>query len=136
MNTFLTEILNPLTQFEIRDFLYLDAPLIGNIHISITNISPWGGKRGWSLGPGFYLIVPPGGGEPTRGWGPGLIFIIIMNLLSTNYNRPISNNWCEAIFQEAMYATIHVNSSKPSYSEKCIAFGVIWIWQVKSWFIW
>ena len=40
MNTFLTEILNPLTQFEIRDFLYLDAPLIGNIHISITNISP------------------------------------------------------------------------------------------------
>ena len=66
MNTFLTEILNPLTQFEIRDFLYLDAPLIGNMHISITNI-------------GFYLIV-------------ALIFIIIMNLLSTNYNRLVSNN--------------------------------------------
>ena len=80
MNTFLTEILNPLTQFEIRDFLYLDAHLIGNMHISITNI-------------GFYFIVPPlGGGEPTRGWGPGLIFVIIMNSLSNNYNRLVSNN--------------------------------------------
>lgn len=66
MNTFLTEILNPLSQFEIRDLLYLDAPLIGNIHISITNI-------------GFYLIV-------------GLVFIMVMYLLSTNYNKLVSNN--------------------------------------------
>jgi F-type H+-transporting ATPase subunit a len=68
MNTFITaaEILNPLSQFEIRDLLYLDAPLLGNIHISITNI-------------GFYLIV-------------GLVFIMIMNLSGTNRNRLVSNN--------------------------------------------
>lgn len=66
MNTFFTEILNPLNQFEIQDLLYLDAPLLGNMHISITNI-------------GFYLIV-------------GLVFIMLMNLLSTNRNRLVSNN--------------------------------------------
>jgi F-type H+-transporting ATPase subunit a len=40
----MTEILNPLSQFEITDLLALDTPLIGNIHLSITNI-------------GFYLIA-------------------------------------------------------------------------------
>jgi hypothetical protein len=62
----MTENLNPLSQFEITDLLALDTPLIGNIHLSITNI-------------GFYLIT-------------GLIFILILNLLSTNYNRLVSNN--------------------------------------------
>ena len=66
MHTFLTEILDPLSQFEIRDLLYIGAPLIGNIHISITNI-------------GFYLIV-------------GLVFIMVINLLGTNYNNLVSNN--------------------------------------------
>ena len=80
MNTFLTEILNPLNRAEVGDFLYLDAPLIGNMHISITNIPPEGGRPtrgGW--GPGFYFIVPPGGGGTHQGgWGPGLIFVIII----------------------------------------------------------
>ena len=31
-------ILNPLSQFEIIDFLYFEASLIDNIHISMTNI--------------------------------------------------------------------------------------------------
>lgn len=31
-------ILNPLSQFEIRDLIVLDLPLINNIHLSITNI--------------------------------------------------------------------------------------------------
>ena len=79
MHTFLTEILDPLSQFQIRDLLYLDAPLIGNIHISITNI-------------GFYLIV-------------SLVFIMIMNLLSTNYNKLVSNNWSISI--ETLFFTIH-----------------------------
>ena len=79
MYTFLTEILDPLSQFEIRDLLYIGAPLIGNIHISITNI-------------GFYLIV-------------GLVFIMLINLLGTNYNKLVSNNW--SIAQESLYATIH-----------------------------
>jgi len=84
----MTEILNPLSQFEITDLLALDTPLIGNMHLSITNI-------------GFYLIT-------------GLIFILILNLLSTNYNRLVSNNW--SISQETLFATIHsivVNQINP-----------------------
>ena len=30
---------SPLDQFEIRNLVTLDAPVIGNIHISITNIA-------------------------------------------------------------------------------------------------
>ena len=60
------EIFSPLDQFELRDLLSLEAPILGNLHISITNI-------------GFYLII-------------GTFFILILNLLSTNYNKLISNN--------------------------------------------
>jgi F-type H+-transporting ATPase subunit a len=71
------DILSPLEQFEIRDLLSLDA--LGNLHISITNI-------------GFYLTV-------------GAFFIFMLNILSTNYNKLVSNNW--SISQESLYATIH-----------------------------
>jgi F-type H+-transporting ATPase subunit a len=71
------DILSPLEQFEIRDLLSLDA--LGNLHISITNI-------------GFYLTV-------------GAFFIFMINILSTNYNKLVSNNW--SISQESLYATIH-----------------------------
>ena len=60
------EIISPLDQFEIRDLLSIDAPILGNLHISITNI-------------GLYLMI-------------GVFFILILNLLSTNYNRLVSNN--------------------------------------------
>jgi F-type H+-transporting ATPase subunit a len=79
INNFHKEIISPLDQFELRDLLSLDAPILGNFHISITNI-------------GFYLII-------------GAVFIFILNLLSTNYNKLISNNW--SISQESLYATIH-----------------------------
>ena len=72
-------ILNPLSQFEIIDFLYFEASLIDNIHISMTNI-------------GFYLIL-------------SLVFIMILKILTSNLNRLVSNNW--SISQESMYATIH-----------------------------
>ena len=36
-NSFL-EITSPLDQFEIRDLLSLDAPILANMHISLTNI--------------------------------------------------------------------------------------------------
>jgi F-type H+-transporting ATPase subunit a len=65
-NTVNLEILSPLSQFEIRDLLSIDAPLLGNLHISLTNI-------------GFYLII-------------GIFLILTLNLLSTNYNKLISNN--------------------------------------------
>jgi len=73
------EIISPLDQFEIRDLISVDAPLLGNLHISITNI-------------GLYLLI-------------GLFFIFVLNFLSTNYNRLVSNNW--SISQESLYATIH-----------------------------
>ena len=60
------EIISPLNQFEIRDILSLDAPILGNIHLSITNI-------------GLYLMI-------------GLFFILALNLLSTNYNKLVGNN--------------------------------------------
>lgn len=78
-NTINLEILSPLTQFEIRDLFSVDAPLLGNLHISLTNI-------------GFYLTI-------------GAFIILALNLLSTNYNKLISNNW--SISQESLYATIH-----------------------------
>jgi F-type H+-transporting ATPase subunit a len=74
-----TAVLSPLEQFEIRDLLNLDAPIIGNLHLSITNI-------------GFYLIV-------------GAFFIFTLNILSTNYNKLVSNSW--SISMESLYATLH-----------------------------
>lgn len=86
-NTY-SEVLTPLDQFEIKDLLTLDAPMLGNIHISITNM-------------GFYLVI-------------GLLFVLALNVLSTNYNKIVSNNW--SIGQESLYATIHsivVNQINP-----------------------
>jgi F-type H+-transporting ATPase subunit a len=53
--------------------------ILGNLHISITNI-------------GLFLTL-------------GAFFILVLSLLSTNYNRLVSNNW--SISQESLYATIH-----------------------------
>jgi F-type H+-transporting ATPase subunit a len=61
-----THITTPLDQFEIRNLLSLDAPIFGNLHISLTNI-------------GLFLTI-------------GTIFILGLNLLATNYNKVISNN--------------------------------------------
>ena len=66
MSKSVIEITSPLDQFEIRDLISLDAPLLANIHFSITNI-------------GLYLMI-------------GAFFILTINLLSTNYNRLVGNN--------------------------------------------
>ncbi|KAK4638716.1 ATP synthase F0 subunit a (mitochondrion) [Podospora pseudocomata] len=79
---------SPLTQFEIKDLISIDTPILGNLHISITNI-------------GFYLTM-------------GAFFLLIINLLSTNYNKLIGNSW--SISQESLYATLHsivVNQINP-----------------------
>jgi hypothetical protein len=59
------EILSPLDQFEIREYLSLYAPILGNINISITNI-------------GFYLTI-------------GGFIILILTLINTNFNKIIVN---------------------------------------------
>lgn len=78
-NYLFLEISNPLDQFEIRNFLSLDAPILANIHLSLTNI-------------GLYLLI-------------GSSVALTLNLLATNYNKIISNNW--SISLESVYATIH-----------------------------
>ena len=60
------DIPSPLDQFEVRDLLSLDLGIFGNYHFALTNI-------------GLYLTI-------------GLLFIITMNIASTNYNKLVSNN--------------------------------------------
>jgi F-type H+-transporting ATPase subunit a len=74
-----TEISSPLDQFEIRNLLSLDAPILANIHMSLTNI-------------GLYLVA-------------GMLLVLSLNILATNYNKIVSNKW--SISQESLYATIH-----------------------------
>lgn len=80
MQLFIHSIIpSPLDQFEIRNFLSLDAPVLADLHISLTNI-------------GLYLTI-------------AAFIIFTLNLLATNYNKVIANNW--SISQESIYATIH-----------------------------
>ena len=58
-------IASPLDQFEIRNLLSLDAPILAKIHISLTNI-------------GLYLTI-------------GTFLILSLNVLATNYNKVVSN---------------------------------------------
>lgn len=78
-NYLFTEIASPLDQFEIRNLLSLDAPILANLHISLTNI-------------GLYLTI-------------GAFIALSLNMLATNYNKVVSNGW--SISQETLYATIH-----------------------------
>nr|YP_009408813.1 Atp6 [Colletotrichum salicis]ASL05774.1 Atp6 [Colletotrichum salicis] len=79
LNNLNKEISSPLTQFEIRDLLSIDLPILSDLHISMTNI-------------GLYLTI-------------GLVFTLILSILSINNNKLISNNW--SVSQESLYATIH-----------------------------
>ncbi len=60
-----TSILSPLDQFEIRNLLSLNAPILGNLNISLTNI-------------GLYLTI-------------SALLVLTLNVLSTNYNKVVSN---------------------------------------------
>ena len=75
----LTEISSPLDQFEIRNLLSLNVPILADLHISLTNI-------------GLYLTT-------------GAFIALTLNLLATNYNKIVSNSW--SISQESIYATVH-----------------------------
>ena len=75
-------ILNSLSQFEIIDFLYFEAYLIDNIHISIFF---------WKKKIGLYVII-------------SLVFIMILTIFIENLNWLVSNKW--SISKESMYALI------------------------------
>lgn len=70
---------SPLDQFEIRDYLSINAPVLANLHLSISNI-------------GLYLTT-------------GFLIALYLNILAINYNKIISNTW--SISQESIYDTIH-----------------------------
>ncbi|BBI41168.1 ATP synthase F0 subunit 6 (mitochondrion) [Monascus purpureus] len=72
-------VLSPLDQFEVRDLISLNANLLGNIHLSLTNI-------------GLYLLI-------------GAFIILTYSLLASNENKIIPNNW--SISQESIYATVY-----------------------------
>jgi len=82
-------VLSPLDQFEVRDLFSFNANLLGNIHLSLTNI-------------GLYLTI-------------SIFLILTYSLLATNNNKIIPNNW--SISQESIYATVHgivVNQINPN----------------------
>jgi F-type H+-transporting ATPase subunit a len=72
-------VLSPLDQFEIRDLLSINASLLGNSQISISNI-------------GLYLSI-------------STFIITMLSILATNYNKLIPNSW--SISQESLYSTVH-----------------------------
>ena len=78
MNSFIY-ITSPLEQFEIRELISLDSALMGDLHLSITNI-------------GLYLLI-------------GFFISLNINIIGNNYNKLVSNNW--SVSQETIYATIH-----------------------------
>jgi hypothetical protein len=43
-NNYLFETTTPLDQFEIRDYIMIDAPILGNAHLSLNNM-------------GLYIII-------------------------------------------------------------------------------
>jgi len=65
-NIHFTVITSPLDQFEIRDLVSLNAPIFGNLHISLTNI-------------GLYLIL-------------GVLITLTLHILAINYNKVVSNH--------------------------------------------
>lgn len=78
-NSITNEILNPLDQFEIRNLIALDAPILNYTYISLTNVI-------------LYLTV-------------AINLIIALRLVDTTYNKIYASNW--SICQESIYATIH-----------------------------
>jgi F-type H+-transporting ATPase subunit a len=60
-----SNIISPLDQFEIRNLVSLDAPVLGNLSISLTNI-------------GLYLTIAG-------------VLVFTISLLSNNNNRVVSN---------------------------------------------
>jgi len=60
-----SEIASPLDQIEIRNLVSINGPAVGDVQISLTNI-------------GLYLTI-------------ATAIMVSLNLLSTNYNKIVSN---------------------------------------------
>jgi F-type H+-transporting ATPase subunit a len=90
---------NPLEQFEIRDFITIDAPILNNFHLSLTNIST-------------YLIV-------------SLFIIVFVNILTGKYSSLIYKNWL--LSKEVIFDTIYgITTSQINNKEGQIYFPFIY----------
>ena len=65
MNSLL-EIYSPLDQFEVRNLISIDAPILFDVHLSLTNI-------------GLYLTI-------------AAFIVINLSLLASNNNKVVSNS--------------------------------------------
>lgn len=72
-------IISPLEQFEINNFIGINAPILGYFQITLTNI-------------GFYFIV-------------ALCLSIGIHIITNNNKAIIANKW--SISQESIYVSIH-----------------------------
>ena len=70
---------SPLDQFDIRNLLSIDAPILANLNISLNNI-------------GLYLSI-------------SALIVGCINVLSTKHNRVLADGW--SVSQESVYATVH-----------------------------
>ena len=77
--TNLNFITNPLEQFEIRDLISINAPLLGNLYISLTNIV-------------LYLII-------------SFLIIVTLSSITNKHRKLVYNNW--TLTKESLYDTIH-----------------------------
>jgi F-type H+-transporting ATPase subunit a len=77
--TNLNFITNPLEQFEIRDLISINAPLLGNLYISLTNIV-------------LYLSI-------------SFIIIILLSSITNKSRKLVYNNW--TLTKESLYDTIY-----------------------------
>lgn len=73
------DVESPLDQFEVINLLSFDAPILGDIYLSLTNI-------------GLYLMI-------------GVLNVLILNVLATNYDKIVSNEW--SVSKESLYDTIY-----------------------------
>jgi F-type H+-transporting ATPase subunit a len=77
--TLFIAVSSPLDQFEVRNLLSIDAPILNNLSLSLTNI-------------GLYLTI-------------AATIVFTLNLLATNYNKVVANGW--SLSQESIYSTVH-----------------------------
>ena len=105
-----SDLTSPLDQFEVRNLLSLDAPVLDNLHISLTNIR-------------LYLTI-------------SALVALVLNFLARRQKKAITKSW--SICQQSLYATIHsivINQLNPNKGQMHFPFIYalfifILIWQI------
>ena len=89
--------ISPLDQFELINWMSLDAAICANLHVSLTNL-------------GFYLSITT-------------FIALSLDLLATNYNKAVTSSWFTG--KESMYTTIHsivINQVNPAKGQRYLPF--------------